>query len=132
MLKFAAAVAKLEADRSPFAAVLADQRDLFALWWIQERLGEFYESGYLSSAAQAESIREGVRARLASIRPNAVALCDAWGHTDFALNSALGRYDGQYINALWTAAQGDVNPMNRDVVDPSFEESLKAMRVARL
>ena len=110
--------------------VLCDQRDLFALWWMQERMGEFFESGYLTSTVQAEWIRRGVGNCLKKIRPNAVALVDAWGHTDFCLNSTLGRYDGQYIDALWESAQGNVNPMNNDVVDPVFLESIKGMRGA--
>ena len=128
---FAQEVKRLEEQGSEFASVLGEQRDLFSLWWIQEKMGEFFESGYLNVKHQAECIREGVRIRLASIRPNAVSLCDAWSHSDFSLNSTLGRYDGQYIDALWESAQKDVNPMNKDVVDPAFLESLQKMRPRR-
>ena len=93
-------------------------------------MGDFFESGYLT-VMQAEWIREGVRTRLTSIRPNAVSLCDAWSHSDFSLNSTLGRYDGQYIDALWKSAQKDVNPMNKSDVDPAFLKSLQKMRPRR-
>ena len=48
-----------------------------------QALGEFIESGYLQSG-QAELVREAVRRQLRAVRPDAVALCDAWGHSDHA------------------------------------------------
>ena len=36
-----------------------------------------------------------VRSLLAALRPEAVALVDAWDYSDYELNSALGRYDGR-------------------------------------
>jgi acyl-CoA oxidase len=127
---FALAVEQLEREGSALAAVLGEQRDLFALWWMQERSGEFFESGFLAHPEQAQFVREGVRRRLQSVRPNAVALVDGWGHSDHMLHSALGRRDGKVYEALWRSAQSDVNPMNRDAVDPVFEESLLPMRQA--
>ena len=38
-----------------------------------------------------------VRSLLAALRPEAVALVDAWDYSDYELNSALGRYDGRAI-----------------------------------
>jgi len=38
-----------------------------------------------------ELVREGVRCALIEVRSDAVPLCDAWGFSDHALNSALGR-----------------------------------------
>ena len=126
---FVLTVGKLERESSPLAAVLALQRDLFALWWMQEKSGEFFESGFLN-ADQAQFVRQAVRQCLQSVRPNAVSLVDAWGHSDHMLHSALGRRDGRVYEALWKSAQGDINPMNRDLVDPVFEESLLPMRQA--
>ena len=54
------------------------------------------------------------------MRGDAVPLCDAWGLSDHALNSALGRYDGDVYKALYASAQPDLNPMNRDEVDPAL------------
>lgn len=39
-------------------------------------------------------MRSAARSLLSALRPNAVALVDAWGLEDYALNSALGRHDG--------------------------------------
>ena len=46
----------------------------------------------------------------AEIRPNAVALVDAFDYPDKVLNSCLGRYDGQVYQALWDYCQS--SPMN--------------------
>ena len=53
---FVLTVGKLERESSPLAAVLALQRDLFALWWMQEKSGEFL-SGFLN-ADQAQFVRK--------------------------------------------------------------------------
>ena len=46
----------------------------------------------------------------AEIRPNAVALVDAFDYPDQVLNSCLGRYDGRVYEALWDYCQQ--SPMN--------------------
>ena len=94
---------------------------------MQQGLGEFVEAGYLR-AEQAELVREGVRQQLRAVRPDAVALCDAWGHSDHALNSTIGRYDGNVYEALYASAQPAQNPMNAQLVDAAFAESLLPMR----
>lgn len=43
-------------------------------------MGDFLEDGYFT-ACQAELVREGVRALLVEIRPDAVALVDAFNHS---------------------------------------------------
>ena len=71
---------------------------------------EFLSSGYLSPK-QHELLRNRVHALLAELRPQAVPLVDAWGVTDFQMNSALGRYDGDVYPALVRFAQGE--PLNQ-------------------
>lgn len=53
-----------------------------------------------------------MRALLEELRPQAVALVDAWGMRDAELNSALGRYDGRVYEALMVSAQQE--PLNTD------------------
>jgi acyl-CoA oxidase len=125
---FADAVKGLQATASPLAPVLGELRDLFALWWMQEGLGEFLESGFLDAAAgHVEFVRSAVRTRLSSVRPSAVPLCDAWGHSDHKLNSTLGRFDGKVYEALYESAQAHMNPMNKETVDPAFQDSVRHM-----
>ena len=94
---------------------------------MQQSGGDFFEAGCIDSA-QAEWVREAVRHALAAVRPDAVALCDAWAISDHELNSTLGRYDGQVYEALYESAQKQNNPMNADLVDKAFAESLLPMR----
>lgn len=98
---------------------------------MQENLGEFLEGGFLNPM-QAGLLRQAVRDLLPVLRADAVPLVDAWGHSDHALNSALGRRDGQVYDALLASVQPDMNPMNRDLITPAFEESLKPMRFSKL
>ena len=98
---------------------------------MQEALGDFLEGGYFDSM-QAGLVRQAVRNLLPMIRVDAVALVDAWGHSDHALNSVLGRWDGDVYRALLASAQPESNPMNREDVTPAFEESLKPMRRSKL
>jgi hypothetical protein len=58
------------------------------------------ESGYVTGT-QAGLVRAAVRALLAEVRPDAVALVDAWNFSDHVLGSALGRRDGNVYQALF-------------------------------
>ena len=48
---------------------------------------------------------------LSDIRPEAVALVDAYDYSDHALGSVLGRYDGEVYENLYKWAQG--SPLNK-------------------
>ena len=61
-------------------------------------------------ATQAAWARQQQYALLAALRPDAVALVDAFGIEDYLLNSALGRADGDVYRALLTAARA--SPLN--------------------
>jgi len=58
------------------------------------------------------------------VRPNAVALVDAFDHTDHYLGSALGRYDGDVYTHLYKDAWKD--PLNESVVTEGYHELLEA------
>lgn len=61
-------------------------------------------------AKQAAWARQQQYALLAALRPDAVALVDAFGIEDYLLNSALGRADGDVYRALLLAARA--SPLN--------------------
>jgi len=128
---FDAAVRRLEAEKSVLTGPLRSCCNLFALWWMRESMGEFLESGFLS-CTQCGLLRHAVSGQLVAVRADAVPLVDAWDHSDKALRSAIGRYDGRVYEALLASAQANVNPMNREVVDSAFLESLKPMRRSNL
>lgn len=66
---------------------------LFGLGIILGTLGDFLESGFLSPA-QAGLARQAQYQVLQDLRPEAVALVDAFAIPDYVLDSSLGRYDG--------------------------------------
>ena len=69
----------------------------------------FFQDGYLSSS-QADMLMNKLLALFAEIRPNAVALVDAFDYPDGILQSCLGRYDGRVYEALWEYCQN--SPLN--------------------
>lgn len=81
------------------------------------------------NAAEAKEARAEVLALLKEVRPDAVALTDAFDWSDAELKSVLGRKDGRVYEALLESAKKD--PLNAkepvedylDIVRP-----LKALR----
>ena len=59
-----------------------------------------FQDGYVSSQ-QSTMLRGRLTDLLADLRPNAVALVDAFDFPDAILDSALGRWDGQVYQALY-------------------------------
>lgn len=90
---------------------------LCALSWMEKDLGDFLEDGYLT-AQQAGWVRSSVLASLDAIRPDAVALVDAWDFSDFRLRSSLGRWDGDVYPALLDVARRD--PLNAVEPGPGY------------
>jgi len=62
------------------------------------------------SSIQLDQVQDGVLRLLPLIRPNAVALVDAFDFPDALLCSVLGRYDGQVYENLYSwAAKSPLN-----------------------
>ena len=59
-----------------------------------------FQDRYLNSQ-QASMLQSSVLDLLKELRPNAVALVDAFDFPDAVLDSALGRWDGQVYTALY-------------------------------
>jgi Acyl-CoA oxidase len=57
------------------------------------------------------------------LRPNAISLVDSWAFTDYELNSALGRQDGDVYRALLSMAKG--SPLNKTDEGPAWEAVMK-------
>lgn len=73
---------------------------LYAVSGILTALGDFMQDGYISSD-HAAMLQGRQLELLTELRPNAVALVDAFDFPDAVLDSALGRYDGQVYDALY-------------------------------
>jgi acyl-CoA oxidase len=65
------------------------------------------------------ALKRGIRDCLRSIRPEAVALVDAFDFSDRQLNSALGRRDGHVYPHLLKWAES--SPLNREQVNGFFD-----------
>ncbi|KNC56449.1 peroxisomal acyl-coenzyme A oxidase 1 [Thecamonas trahens ATCC 50062] len=119
---FAAAIATVECP--DLAGILTALCRLYAASRIEADLGSFLAQGYLSKG-QSQWVKDIVHATLAVIRPDAVALVDAFNFPDFLLNSALGRKDGDvYVGLVEAARSAPVNEHLRPIIDKSLFSNL--------
>ncbi|KAK3809119.1 MAG: acyl-CoA dehydrogenase/oxidase [Benniella sp.] len=103
---------------------------LHVFYTMETELSEFLEDGYLSPQ-QASWVRQGLKACLETVRPNAVGFADCFGFTDKFLNSALGSWDGRAYERLAEMTEREpLNSkglMNADGVVWGYEEYLKPL-----
>jgi len=97
---------------------------LFALFYMEESLGDFTEGGYLNPQ-QAEWLHSQVRQLLMEIRPDAIALVDAFHFSDYELNSSLGRYNGDCYEHMYQWAVQ--SPLNQLPKPPGYDEFIKPL-----
>ncbi|KAI8060774.1 acyl-CoA dehydrogenase/oxidase C-terminal [Gongronella butleri] len=95
---------------------------LFALNTMEKEMAEFLLSGYIS-AEQTALLKQQVIHLLEVIRPQAVALVDAFALPDYFLHSALGRADGDVYKAMTEMAERE--PLNHTKVVASYDECIK-------
>lgn len=96
---------------------------LHGLTLLRDNAADFLEHGY-TDGAQAGMVRSGFYSQLREVRPDAVALVDSFGLTDYLLNSALGRKDGNVYRALYDMAQH--SPLNASQEGPAWKPVLEA------
>ncbi|KAJ9616415.1 hypothetical protein H2200_000133 [Cladophialophora chaetospira] len=101
-------------------SVLVDLFRLFVFNIMNSEAREFQNSGAVSSE-DLDEIPNKVLELMASIRPHAVRLVDAWSIPDYLLDSALGRYDGRVYEDLFHRAHV-VNPLNKLTFNPRYKE----------
>ncbi|KAF8591665.1 acyl-CoA oxidase [Ramaria rubella] len=71
----------------------------------------------------SHSLRMAIANLEQEILPQAIGLTDAFGFTDWELDSALGMKDGRAYEALWERAQ--LEPLNRADIPEGYEEYIK-------
>ncbi|KAJ8020870.1 Peroxisomal acyl-coenzyme A oxidase 1 [Holothuria leucospilota] len=94
----------------------------YALHGIVQNKGEFLLSGYIS-VEQLDLISKQLINLLEVIRPNAVALVDAFDIHDDRLLSVLGRYDGNVYENLYKWAKS--SPLNKTEVPEAYQLYIK-------
>ncbi|CAG2251362.1 peroxisomal acyl-coenzyme A oxidase 1-like [Mytilus edulis] len=123
VLDFTAAVTSLRTSPETIK-VLTSLCQLHALHTIVKHAGDFMETESVG-LEQIKWIREQELKLLEIIRPNAVALVDAFDLHDDSLGSLLGVYDGNVYERLYESTK--YNPMNQNVVHPSYHKYLKPL-----
>ncbi|KAL9940564.1 hypothetical protein V8E36_000052 [Tilletia maclaganii] len=103
---------------------------LFATHTMVEEGADFLASGFIVPD-QFSLLRATVQKSMAELRPNAVALVDAFQIPDYVLNSALGRSDGKVYESLFDFAVRE--PLNavKWNVDVNDLETLDIERAER-
>ncbi|GMH26652.1 hypothetical protein Nepgr_028495 [Nepenthes gracilis] len=66
---------------------------IYALYLLKKHLGDFLSTGCITSK-QGSLANDILTSLYSQVRPNAIALVDAFNYTDHFLGSVLGRYDG--------------------------------------
>lgn len=106
-------------------SVLSTLALLYALHGITNHSGDFLQDGLLS-VPQVLQVSVRIKELLSQLRPNAVALVDAFDTHDKKLNSVLGRYDGNVYEHMFEWARS--SPLNSTEVHESFHKYLKPLR----
>ncbi|KAK9716339.1 hypothetical protein RND81_06G226700 [Saponaria officinalis] len=95
---------------------------IYALSIVNKHLGDFLATDSITPK-QASLAQDLLRSLFSKVRPNAVALVDAFNYTDHFLGSALGRYDGNVYPKLFEEAMKD--PMNQTEVLDGYQEYVR-------
>lgn len=95
---------------------------VYSLHLLHKHRGDFLSTGCITPK-QASLANEQLRSLYSQVRPNAIALVDAFNYTDHYLGSVLGRYDGNVYPTLYEEAWKD--PLNDSVVPDGYHEYLR-------
>ncbi|KAK9448079.1 acyl-CoA oxidase-domain-containing protein [Limtongia smithiae] len=117
-------VADAEADPESMAIapVLKELACLYALWSIDNDSGLFLQAGFFTST-QIDEVRELTNTYCGRVRTQAIPITDAFNLSDYFINSAIGRKDGNvYENYFGQVVRqnGHVGPRA-----PYFESIIK-------
>ncbi|KAJ7589583.1 peroxisomal oxidase [Mycena floridula] len=108
--------------------VLAVLLNLYLLTTVESALVDLLSYGLFrvessSNEDPTRFLRLAIKNLCAELVPQAIGLTDAFGFSDWELDSALGRYDGEVYKALLDRTSDE--PLNADEVTPAYKESIK-------
>ncbi|KAK9927610.1 hypothetical protein M0R45_024786 [Rubus argutus] len=98
--------------------------NVYALFLVHKHLGDFLSTGSIT-AKQASLANDQLRSLYSQVRPNAIALVDAFNYTDHYLGSILGRYDGNVYPKLYEEAWKD--PLNDTIVPEGYRKYIQPL-----
>ncbi|XP_043266222.1 probable peroxisomal acyl-coenzyme A oxidase 1 isoform X2 [Colletes gigas] len=122
VMRFAESVKEFVSVSKELREVLQHLCELYAVYWVLQRLGDFLQFSSLSNE-DVPALQRRLEELLALIRPNAVGIVDGFDIRDEILSSALGAYDGNVYERLFAEAMK--SPLNQESVNVSFEKYLK-------
>ncbi|XP_053354296.1 peroxisomal acyl-coenzyme A oxidase 1 isoform X3 [Clarias gariepinus] len=114
-----------EISHTAVYSVLSALALLYTLHGVANNSGDFLQAGLLT-VPQLAQVTQRIKALMAEIRPNAVALVDAFDYRDEMLSSVLGRYDGNVYESMFEWAKS--SPLNRTEVHESYYKYMKPMQ----
>eukprot|EP00388_Colpodella_angusta_P000604 GDKJ01002127.1.p1 GENE.GDKJ01002127.1~~GDKJ01002127.1.p1 ORF type:complete len:712 (-),score=188.43 GDKJ01002127.1:1388-3499(-) len=115
-------ISRLPADKAAEGKVLSALAQLYALHQYDKTFPEFLSVGVFNSKDYM-NVLPAIKDVLKLLRPNAIALVDAWNFPDYLLNSTLGRYDGRAYESLFKSVEFDAN--NKTDVHESYFKHLQ-------
>ncbi|KAI7834896.1 acyl-CoA dehydrogenase/oxidase C-terminal [Kickxella alabastrina] len=115
-------VAQVDQSPAPLRPILTLLAQLFGAHSAVQHSGEFLQSGFYSGA-QIETLKGFVNFACTEIRKDAVPLTDAFGYTDYVVNSPLGRYDGDVYEKYFEL----VTSLNPTKPVPYFDSLIKPL-----
>ncbi|KAJ2552935.1 fatty-acyl coenzyme A oxidase, partial [Coemansia sp. RSA 1933] len=111
---------------APLRPVLTLLARLFGAHSAVQHSGEFLQSGFYSGT-QIDTLKAFVNSACADVRKDAVPLTDAFGYTDYMVNSPLGRYDGnvyeKYFDIVTSLNPAKPVPYFDSLIKPLLERS---------
>ncbi|KAJ3568100.1 hypothetical protein NP233_g5937 [Leucocoprinus birnbaumii] len=99
---------------------------LYLLTTLEAGIVDLLSFGALGSSNGGDvtrTLRIAIKNINVELLPEAIGLTDAFGFTDWELDSALGVYDGKVYEQLWKRAQDE--PLNRTEIPVAYEQSIK-------
>ncbi|GFQ07027.1 peroxisomal acyl-coenzyme a oxidase 1 [Phtheirospermum japonicum] len=122
--KFIEKVQQADIDGEGVKQQLESLCGIYCLSLLHKHKGDFLATCYLTPN-QAALANDQLRSLYTKVRPNAVALVDAFNYSDHYLSSILGRYDGNVYPKLYEAAWKD--PLNESDVPDGYEEYVRPL-----
>jgi acyl-CoA oxidase len=110
------------------AKVVTDLYRLYLLTTVEASVTDLLSFGVSLSGSsggkdETRGLRLAIKKLCTELIPHAIGLTDAFGFTDWELDSALGVHDGKVYEALWERALA--NPLNQKDVPDSYPVFIK-------
>lgn len=86
---------------------------LYGLWSLDAHSATLYEAGYFTGPLPNRLIRAAILQLCNLLKPDAIALVDAFAPTDFVLNSVLGQSDGNIYENIYNLITSNKSNMER-------------------